>query len=133
MKTSITSILIVIFLVIAIFGTFSMVNMNENGQGCWASFFNNNVCPDNMSPLGSINFHFNAFEKLSSTIFQNTILLISLFATLFVISRIVMQYSPGLLVLSSSNFKRTDSNSKLNQNKFTRWLSLFENSPSTLN
>jgi len=130
MKLSLSILILSVIVFIVIFGAFSMIGM-EHGRNCWVAVANGSVCPDNMSPLASINFDFNALEKFSLAVFQNTFLLVLLLAiSLFIIT--------GIFILKENLIKNhlryvfyfANLIFKLSRDKFNYWLSLLENSPS---
>jgi len=130
MKSSLSILILSTLVFIAIFGAFSIGNMDEHGQGCWATTINGAVCPESMSPMASINFHSDALAKFSLAIFQDTLLLLLLLTIIFVVLRTTLFKVPS--IIQNANFFHRNKNLKLNQNKFVRWLSLLENSPSYL-
>ncbi len=133
MKKSLSIIILAIFVSFAVFGAFTMIGMTDHNDNCWAKSANGLICPEGMKPIDEINFHSNALAKFSVAIFQN-MLLLSLFATmLFVINRSSMKDLFATLGLPAFNFRFINDNSKLNRSKFTRWLSILENSPSNIN
>jgi len=132
MKSGLSIVIFLVFASLAIFGVFLMGNMNEHRQDCLAAAINGAICPESMSPLASINFHFDAFQKFSLAVFQNTLLLISFLLVLVFVARILSQHNVTAFILSGLNFKRTNSNKNEIIRKFIHWLSLFENSPSIL-
>ena len=127
MKSFVFISLLFIFVLFSVFGAFSLANMGENGEDCWAAAAFGVDCKD-MNSLASFNFHSGALAKFSSAIFQNIFLLVLVPAVLFIVSRKIPAKAP--VAISRINFSHRNKELKLNQNKFTRWLSLFENSPS---
>jgi len=129
MKSSLSILILFAIVSIAILGAFSMGFMGEHSQGCWASVANGVACPESMSPLASIDFHSNAFAKFSLAVFQNTFLLVLLMAALLIVAKVILLKEIPIF----GRFRFANAVSKLNRHKFTRWLSLLENSPSYLN
>ncbi len=130
MKTGLSILILFAIVSIAIFGAFSMAGM-EHGQNCWASVAKGVACPESMSPLAAVNFHFDALGKFSLAVFGNTLLLVFLLAISFlIIARVFIPKEIPFFLRSRFDFNFTEAFSKLNRRNFSRWLSILENSRS---
>lgn len=130
-KSSLSILILFAIVFIAVFGVFSMNMAMEHGQGCWASVANNVVCPESLSPLASVNFHFQALEKFSLAVFQNSWSLFLLLALVFfVFVKIFISKQNLIRNYFYSIFRYANLIFKLSYSKFIYWLSLLENSPS---
>lgn len=131
MKLSLSILILSVIVFIAVFGVFSMNGVMEHGFNCWATVSNGVACPESMSPFASVDFHFNAIEKFSLAIFQNTSLLILLLViSLFIIAGIFILKENLIKNHLRFVFRFANLIFKLSRNKFNYWLSLLENSPS---
>lgn len=132
MSRTIATILTISFIGIAIFGFLGIEFMNGHHASCIVSTASGSMCPDSESPLGFINFHFNALKNFSTAVSPSFILLaLSLV--------LILSFAFGLLreKLRASRITtpRPSGRALLDfrpplQAQFTHWLSLHENSPS---
>lgn len=130
MKSALITLIILSFLGMAVFSFLAMAG--ENGHmnlGCIASAVQNNAsCPEN-NPIGIINFHINAFKTFSLAVFKYLN-----FAFLIFLSFLIILFS-GLIPGERQTFgfvSRILRTEPKFQNRFIRWLALFEKSPATL-
>jgi|SRR3989344_3728108 len=130
-KSNISILLLSAIAFIAVFGVFSMTGTMAHGSGCWATSANGIDCPENMNPIASINFHIDAIEKFSLATLQDTFsLTLLLVVLLFISARMFLLKEVSILNRIRSRFHFLRTIFKLYRLKFTRWLSLLENSPS---
>lgn len=132
MKISLTILLVISFVSIAVFGFFGMNSTMGPGHksDCIAAVAQDADCPQETNSLDFAIFHVDAFRSFSLTTLTVNIataflLVLALFLGLgFLLRRIF--YTP-YLALSFSRF--TDSSPPLPKQEFTSWLALLENSP----
>lgn len=133
--TGFTIFLIIGFIMIAVFGAFTMNHISANGHsGCIAVTAQRTICPMG-GAFSFIAFHFKAFRSFTTAIFGDgfagmtapLIVLLSIFAIGF-----FAKINPTpLLIKADCNLKRfPESNSFSPQQKLIHWLALRENSPS---
>ncbi len=130
MKFSLSILILFAIVLIAIFGSFSMIGMEH--ENCWVATTNGVACSESINPLTYINFHLKVLSGFSLVVFQNILLLIFLLAiSLLIISKTLISKQISAWNNFRSSFRLANILSKLIYNKFVYWLSLLENSPST--
>ncbi len=130
MKFSLSILILFAIVLIAIFGSFSMIGMEH--ENCWVATTNGVACSESINPLTYINFHLKVLSGFSLVVFQNMLLLTFLLAiSLFIIARALISKRSSIWSNFRSGFRSKNIISKLIYSKFTYWLSLLENSPST--
>lgn len=135
MKFWLTTLLIIGFIAITIFGSFAMNHDSTVGhnKGCIAQTLQGTECPKKEEALSFLNFHLGAFRIfLTATLFKNLagyfILLIALlFVSVFEISKI--NHIKPTPVRNHSSEQSLES-FFLSQRHLIHWLTLHENSPS---
>lgn len=136
MKTLWTSIALMGFVSISLFGLLSITHENGNIAECLASRLNGSVAPCPQSdPLGFANFHSNALKTISNLVFIDSI------TALYSVAMALILILSSVALLASNKFS-------LEHIKFSwserltsdysqpivglAWLSLHENSPSPI-
>jgi len=133
MKHFAVLLLLVGFVGMAVFGLFVMdFSMRYDGSGCVASRLNgnDNVCPMNLFQMAF--HHVSAFQvfSLSTAVFSIAIILLFLltfFASFLFFIKILSFHPPQSLRRWR---KRQIAPSLFQKHRMTRWLALFEHSPS---
>lgn len=120
--------LLVGILAVGVFGFLGMnPGMDHESGNCIASLVNVVTCP--LEGLSNAMYHINAYASFSSAIFFSPLVLLAL--TLFAFLALASPASFSLLPAQGRLTVRIRQTSLATpRNKFIRWLSLFENSPS---
>ena len=131
MKKLLSLLIITSVLVIGVFGFTSMNHGAGHATGCIASAVDNTPCPENIAAMSV--HHIQAFVSFFSVVpsIPFIFLIALLFSTFLSAGFLFIKHSD--LTLSSLAFWRIrhDPERQLSRpRKITRWLSLFENSPS---
>src|SRR3989338_1533603 len=74
MNSRLSILLIVGFLGIAIFGFMGMDTSGHGHMDCIATAIQGKVCPETLSVIGFINFHFNAARFFSTAVFGSLVI-----------------------------------------------------------
>lgn len=126
-KYAVPGMVLAAFLAISLFGTFIMVK-EAGHDGCLAARANGATCPLSDQFFAYVNFHLNAAKGFST----GTLATFAIFgAALFFAATsapVAAGSSPGYSPCYVGNLSRISSLTSFQ--KFTRWFSLKENSPS---
>lgn len=133
MKSVFTSLLIVSFVSIAVFGIFGMhAGMQDHGGECIAATAQGTDCPKQANPVEYLTFHLDAFRDFSTATFGDiatSLLILSLLIIGIVFGGLRGNLAPPRLAYSQ--IRRSDSFRPPSQYGLIRWLALHENSPAT--
>ncbi len=131
MKKLLSLLIITSVLVIGVFGFTSMNHGIGHSTGCIASSVDNTPCPENIAAMSV--HHIQAFISFFSVVPSIPfIFLLALLLALFLSVGFIYIKHRGLLLTNLVSWRvRHDPERQLSRpRKITRWLSLFENSPS---
>ncbi len=131
MMTKLLSLLIITsVLVIGVFGFTSMNHGPNHAVGCIASAVDNTPCPENIASMSV--HHIQAFVSFFSVVpsIPFIFLLALLFAVFLGIGFLYIKQSDSLVDRVLWRFQHDPERQLVRPRKITRWLSLFENSPS---
>lgn len=131
MSFTITILLVISLLGIAVLGLFSMDHGNSHG-GCWAITVNGADCPGNNGPIFFANFHLKAFQVFSTAVFNSTFSLLMVFGALLLLAGFwLLGYGDLQSPLTTQSQYQRARSFKLPafESNLIRWLSLKENSP----
>lgn len=133
MKRFLTAALILSFVVIAVFGFLGM----GHGHGCIATLAQGGECSNSANPFAITLFHLDAFKEFSTAVFGDaSVSLISALGILvFAMGARGLERGVGqitLPVLTARRERSRQSFRAISQEKFSCWLALHENSPSTI-
>ena len=137
MRFTITTLLVVSFVGVAVFGFFGMGHSEQSHEGgCIAASTQGADCPPNSDPIDSAAFHLNAFKTFSAATFEKSTLASLLTLLLLVMVAVLGLLSGNLstpkLNLAYLRFQRPEYFNLPPKHKLTRWLRLNENSPANL-
>lgn len=128
MKKFITTLTIVLFVAISVFGITFMNYTMMNHTDCVASTMTGNPCPTNEIQL--FMHHISSIQVFSIAVISHTFTLLAALYLLSVFICFILNkflYHPPFL-LRHHNYRKRVIDSYIN--KFLSWLSLFEHSPS---
>ncbi len=131
MMTKLLSLLIITsVLVIGVFGFISMNHGTNHAVGCIASAVDNTSCPENIVAMSV--HHIQVFISFFSVVpsIPFIFLLALLFAVFISAGFLYIRHRDSILASRLLWRVRPDPERQLRPRKITRWLSLFENSPS---
>ena len=130
MKKYLSLLLIISILVIGVFGFTSMNHGTNHSTGCIASAVDNTPCPENISAMAV--HHIQAFISFFSVVpsIPFIYLLALLLAVFLSIGYLFIKRQESLLTSLLWRIRRDPERQLVRSRKITRWLSLFENSPS---
>src|SRR3989338_312693 len=137
MRFTITTLLVVSFVGVAVFGFFGMGHSEQSHEGgCIAASTQGADCPPNSDPIDSASFHLDAFKTFSAATFEKstlasllTLLLLAMVAVLGLLSGNLVSPKLNLAYLRS---KRSEYFNLPPEYNLIRWLRLHENSPANL-
>ncbi len=118
------------FIAIAVFGFLAMGHNAEMRGGCLAAAVNRSACPAGMYEM--ISFYLNAFKSFSLAVFS-AVLNFAVLAVLFTVAIYLTASAADIYVnkdFSFSVLSRWFAAAVRFPEKYLRWLSLHENSPS---
>lgn len=131
MKKLLSLLIITNVLVIGVFGFTSMNHGANHATGCVASAVDNTPCPENIAAMSV--HHIQAFISFFSVVpsVPFLFLLALLFAAFLSVGVLYIKHRDSILTSRLLWRVRLDPERQLSRpRKITRWLSLFENSPS---
>lgn len=134
MKFLFTILLVASFIGVAVFGTFGMGHMQNNGGICIAEIASGTNCPQKTDPIVFADFYLNAFKSFSLATFDGNVMNSLLFLFGFLVLVILVISSPSFFKLPRLAFvgyRSGDSFFSSEERKLAKWLALHENSPST--
>ncbi len=126
---------LIAFLSLSLFGVFGMhTSMQGKDGGCIASTVQDSNCPYQVNSLDYLNFHLNAYHSFSSVVFGENVLKALLFSFSLLMLVILTFLTPHILrstefIFSKAKYRFRNSFYSHQKQKISRWLSLFENSP----
>lgn len=139
MKFLFTTLLIVSYIAIGLFGFFDVhANTDMNMQShntpinCIAATVNGVDCPEQTSPIDFATFHIDAFKSFSLATLTEGVSNVLPFAFIFLFFIDIAFFTSYLLRLPRLAFYRhrfSDYSFSPQKQKFTRWLAIHENSP----
>ncbi|MDP3996707.1 MAG: hypothetical protein Q8P86_03385 [bacterium] len=134
MKRFFVTILILFFAGVSVFGVYNVGERGWQNVGCINALLKGEKCPQgNVSEF--LNFHFGASKIFSTAVFTAGVLVLAIFLLLaFAVDRFLKNTSGKLLavfIFVRKRFQEPFIKSEY-RDKFTYWLSLLENSPSSL-
>ena len=131
MMKTVSSLLLISVLIIGVFGFTSMSHEAMHATGCVASALNNTPCPENIAAMSV--HHIQAFVSFFSVVpsFPFIFFLALLFAVFLGAGFLFIKFDDSTLASLVFWRLRRDPRRKITRpREITRWLSLFENSPS---
>lgn len=138
MKVALTTVLIIGFALVAVFGVFAMGHCSGHCYGgCIAATANRQLCPENENALQFLTFHFDSFKSFSTAIFGDNfaIALFWFLALLMPIGVRIMASAKPTPTIFATSYRHKQSLELLShplQRELAHWLSLHENSPAVL-
>ena len=135
MRFILTTLLILSFSGIAVFGIFAMGHEDGNSHGgCLATRARGMTCPNENDPLSFLTFHLGTFKSFSLTTLNSVLLVNIFFSSLIFLSFISSVFFSISLQPTFSTFSNQwkqfqESRSFFNRIQFHYWLALHENSP----
>ncbi len=132
-----TTLVILSFAGVAIFGFSSMNGCNGHDIGCLAAAIERAACPATNNPFTVLIFHLSAFKNFTAAVFGENILSFSLILAVLIymagLAAILRpRFAPHLAFSSPQYGQFKESDISPPKTRFMRWLALHENSPAFL-
>jgi len=131
MTRTITILIMVSFVAIAVFGFLGIEFMTSHHAPCIVSTSQGGICPEESAPLGYINFHLNALRNFSTAVFASvSFLILSLILVLAFALNLFGErmFAPEVTTPRPFGCILADFSPPL-LTRLSNWLSLHENSP----
>ncbi|OGG79953.1 hypothetical protein A3A39_01040 [Candidatus Kaiserbacteria bacterium RIFCSPLOWO2_01_FULL_54_13] len=131
MKFWVTSVLTIGVVAVGVFGFVGMSHDMSHGSGCIASVVNKNaVCPEDA--LSSALYHITAYKTFSEFTIASTFFALITLLLLLLAAVLATKEKLRPIPLRRQRVRWQDDFHTSHREKFLRWLSLFENSPSRI-
>lgn len=131
MRVGMTTVLVLSFLAVGVFGISGMTHDMSHGQGCIASALNNNaVCPEDS--LASALYHVSAYKSFSEGILGAALFTAGLLLFLLTAALARQSLPLAIPIPISREMRARKRGSGTARSKFIHWLSLLENSPTVV-